>query len=326
MATTTTAPPPATHDFDYIVVHEQDLSECYAASLWVAFNGAKIVHLNPHIPFGPVDVYANMRILVVGNYLSAPPTETSKAVKCHVTQFANDADPSTVNEAVALPIKVDARIVCSGDTGFLTWTTQQLKSGEAAQRVASIFDRISYGYPTDDDLSFHRGIYTIDMKAGQTKLDSVKSAFGSMAAIDTTIKIGKSERAQHDDTIASRFMSSKIMHILIPGIAKRLRICVAFGDTPLGDSAYRLASTTGIGLLMNYNLADNVTQFVICCTAASKQNAGVLMSKLVKDGGGSKHIAIDTLPGLCVFSRTKPDGKVWPDSNTVVLGWLQHVE
>lgn len=327
--------------YDHVVIHADSLVECYAASLWEAHKGTKIVALIQNEPLHLDDTYAHKEVLVAGAYPTNMPTVAGMQVTLffneaeleeNATQYGSAVNPSSTDTIVPKIFvgpnptdKPHSGFMGRKEFGFLTWTVQQLNAGEVALRVALMLDRIQYGYPTDEDLNFQAGMHAGPKNPDISALDNVKRAFESMATIDAAIETGRANRAQYAYIVEGRCSMSKVMQLTVPRIDKKLNVRVAFGDSPTADSALELASDTGIGMLIGYDLAANRTLFAMACTAASNHSATELMRRLVKGSRGSRFMAVGSLPGMCLFSRNKA-GQTWADKNAVALGWLQHVD
>lgn len=122
--------------------------------------------------------------------------------------------------------------------------------------------------------------------------------------------------------VDARYAASRVMHIAADKLDTPRRVRVSVGDGLVVESARRLASDTGIGLLISYNLATNLTHFAMACVGEDAPSALTLLIAHVPDAAGHNGFACGTLVGTHTASHYDKNGLEWEHEQGTALEWL----
>jgi hypothetical protein len=214
----------------------------------------------------------------------------AKSVTCVVQEDEESKDwIETVRLIHACPCDWTIKTIMQNETGTSTIKKHHIEIGNH-------LDNYLYKYPSEDDLNFQNGVYTID---GPTDLDKVKQ-INTMEDIAYCVVRGKEKRKQNDRIARSRFARSILAKKKFGDSTIEVRI--SEGDSPIVDTCILLAqhSPDGVGILARHDYKLKKTLLSICCLEAS----GMKASRIAKEwigGGGSPFMGGGSREGLFFF-------------------------
>jgi hypothetical protein len=285
-------------NFNTVVVRKQMLAECFGAHLWNKMSDIKIMVTDAvtEMNNSMLEEIKDKDVLIVGGYYKNNMKPIIYAAK-NLTIFYNNSDKyNQSNDYIAL--------VADKNKGFASWTVEQLKiSDDYILRIADYLDQYLYGHPSEEALCFQNGVYMLN---GVTDLEKIKT-IKNHEDIENAIEKGREKRINNLRIAKNRADWSTELPLKFNNNV--YNVCVAIGDSPIVDTCIVLAdrSSSGIGLLLRYDLKSKRTYLSARVKHGVEVNMGEFMHSLV--GGG----------GSYVMGGGSVSGFVSPFTDTVLL-------
>lgn len=186
---------------------------------------------------------------------------------------------------------------------FISWTIDALSKvipNPITFKICQFLEEYLYGDPSEDSLNFQNGIYCLDGRTDQEKLESIQD----MADIRRVLEKGSERRIANKRTAEHRLTTAVPITIKLDG--SEYKALVAIGDSPIVDTCIVLAqnSPDGFGILYRYDLFANKTFMTCRSTTTSKVHAGKYAQEWSGgSGGGTKICGGASITGLVFPSK-----------------------
>lgn len=282
-----------------VVVLEAKLSDSYGAQILWKFDDYEALFLNSIIldeKFYEKIAYKN--VLIVGDYFSES-VEKILAFAESLTWFL--PKDTVVPKSIETKIKI---VFADPELGFSHWVTTTLENTTPTQRrIATYLDTYTEGFPDADCFCFHHGLYANVRGFIMIELEGMTSEFNVNSMIDR----GKLVFKDNIRIAQSRLKYSKSITVTVGGSPHQ--VLFSFGDSHATLTALLLAekSIDTIGVVVRYDLANNVTHLHGRIAKQSGINIGIFFKRWV-NGKGSRISATAVLDGIVdpiTFSENK---------------------